>query len=615
MTTPTQARTELDAVTIRFAGDSGDGIQLTGDQFTSATAVAGNDLATLPDFPAEIRAPAGSLPGVSGFQIQFASYDVFTPGDEADVLVIMNAAALKTNLRALKPGGMLIVNTDGFGEVNLKKAGYAGNPLDDASLKGYAVYRVPIETLTVEATAGLDIASRVARTCKNFFALGLMYHMFDRPMEETLKFIQAKFAAKNPTIAEANRRVLQAGWSYADTAELFPASYRVPPARIVPGTYKNIRGNDAVALGIVAASVKSGLPAFLGAYPITPASDILHALSQYKHFGVKTFQAEDEIAGVCAAIGAAYAGALGVTLSSGPGVALKTEAMGLAHMIELPLVICNIQRGGPSTGLPTKTEQADLFQAVFGRNGETPLPVVSASTPADAFEAAYEACRIAVKFMTPVMFLSDGYIANGAEPWQIPDPDTLRPIDVSFRTNPEGYLAYARDPETLAREWVKPGTPGLEHRIGGLEKADKTGDISYDPDNHDFMVRTRAEKVARVANDMPPTPVLGDPDGDIVVVGWGSTYGSIEAAVRAVRGKGVRAAHVHLRYLNPLPNDLEGILRRYRRVLVPEINLGQLSFILRGRYLIDARGFNVVRGQPFKVSALVKAIEESLEAA
>ncbi|MBT9558382.1 MAG: 2-oxoacid:acceptor oxidoreductase subunit alpha, partial [Myxococcales bacterium] len=593
MTTAAHTRQELDAVTIRFAGDSGDGMQLTGDQFTSATAVAGNDLATLPDFPAEIRAPAGSLPGVSGFQIQFASHDIFTPGDEADVLVCMNPAALKTNLSAVRRGGMIIVNSDAFTETNLKKAGYALNPLDDQSLKDYAIHKVPIETLTLEATKGLDIPSRTAKTCKNFFALGLMYHMYQRPMEETLAFIDAKFATKTPLIAEANKRVLNAGWNFGDTAEL-GSGFVVPPARISPGTYRNIRGNDALALGIIAASVRSGLPVFLGAYPITPASDVLHLLSQYKHFGVRTFQAEDEIAGVCAAIGASFGGGLGVTLSSGPGIALKTEALGLAHMTELPLLVCNVQRGGPSTGLPTKTEQADLFQAIYGRNGECPIPVIAAATPADAFESVYEAARIAIKYMTPVFFLSDGYIANGAEPWKIPDPDALPPIDVNFVKAGEAFQPYDRDPVTLARRWVKPGTPGLEHRIGGLEKADKSGNISYDPDNHDKMTRLRAEKVARIAQEIPPTETAGDPDGDVVVVGWGSTYGSIEAAVRAARLQGIRAAHVHLRYLNPLPSDLEAVLRRFRKVLVPEINLGQLSFILRGKYLIDARGFNQV---------------------
>lgn len=607
MTTAAHTRQELDAVTIRFAGDSGDGMQLTGDQFTSATAVAGNDLATLPDFPAEIRAPAGSLPGVSGFQIQFASHDIFTPGDEADVLVCMNPAALKTNLSAVRRGGMIIVNSDAFTETNLKKAGYALNPLDDQSLKDYAIHKVPIETLTLEATKGLDIPSRTAKTCKNFFALGLMYHMYQRPMEETLSFIDAKFATKTPLIAEANKRVLNAGWNFGDTAEL-GSGFVVPPARISPGTYRNIRGNDALALGIIAASVRSGLPVFLGAYPITPASDVLHLLSQYKHFGVRTFQAEDEIAGVCAAIGASFGGGLGVTLSSGPGIALKTEALGLAHMTELPLLVCNVQRGGPSTGLPTKTEQADLFQAIYGRNGECPIPVIAAATPADAFESVYEAARIAIKYMTPVFFLSDGYIANGAEPWKIPDPDALPPIDVNFVKAGEAFQPYDRDPVTLARRWVKPGTPGLEHRIGGLEKADKSGNISYDPDNHDKMTRLRAEKVARIAQEIPPTETAGDPDGDVVVVGWGSTYGSIEAAVRAARLQGIRAAHVHLRYLNPLPSDLEAVLRRFRKVLVPEINLGQLSFILRGKYLIDARGFNQVRGQPFKVAALTQAI-------
>ncbi|MFT5430830.1 MAG: 2-oxoglutarate ferredoxin oxidoreductase subunit alpha [Myxococcota bacterium] len=606
-------RTELDAVTIRFAGDSGDGIQLTGSQFTSASAMVGNDLSTLPDFPAEIRAPAGTLAGVSGFQIQFSSYPVYTPGDAPDVLVCMNPAALKANLGELRIGATIIVNKDAFNAGNLKKAGWESNPLESDILAEYSVHEVPLESMTLEAIKDLGIPTRTAKMCKNFFALGIMYFMYNRPMDETLKFIHAKFGKKSPLIAEANARLLKAGWAFGETTEVFPTSYHVGPAKIAPGTYRNIRGNEAVAMGIVAAGQMSGLDVFLGAYPITPASDVLHALSNYKHFGVKTFQAEDEIAGVCSAIGAAFAGALGVTLSSGPGIALKGEAIGLAHIVELPLLILNIQRGGPSTGLPTKTEQADLYQAMYGRNGEAPLPVIAAAAPGDAFDAVYEAARIALKYMTPVMFLSDGYIANGAEPWQIPDLSTLKPIDVKFVTESEDFRPYARDPETLARPWAIPGTPGLEHRLGGLEKSADYGNVSYDPENHDAMCRLRAEKVARIAQEIPPSEVLGETSGDVLVVSWGSTYGSVMAGVLACQGRGHKVSHTHLRYLNPLPPDLGDLMRSFKTVLVPEINLGQLRMILRDKYLIDIKGYNEMRGQPFKVAALVEAIEAQLE--
>ncbi len=615
--TPSEKRRqEIPHVTIRFVGDSGDGIQLSGDQFTSATAVAGNELATLPDFPAEIRAPAGSLAGVSGFQIQFASHEVYTPGDQPDVLVCMNPAGLKTNLKLLRPGGILIVNTDAFSESNLRKVGYATNPLEDDSLADWTVHKVPLETLTLECIKDLDVPTRTGRMAKNFFALGIMYWMYNRPMDETLTYIDKRIGGKNATLGEANRRLLLAGHAYGETCEMFPVNFTVPQAKIAPGTYRNIRGNEALALGLVAAGVKSGLDVFLGAYPITPASDVLHQLSGYKEFGIRTFQAEDEIAGICSAIGASYGGALGVTLSSGPGIALKQEAMGLAHMVELPLVICNIQRGGPSTGLPTKTEQADLMQAIYGRNGEAPIPVIAAQSPSDAFMAAYEACRIATKYMTPVMLLSDGYIANGAEPWSIPRTEDLPAFSHHFQTSAEGFQPYGRDEQTLSRPWVRPGTPGLEHRIGGIEKAHLSGNISYDPQNHDFMCRMRAEKVQRVQQDIAPTVVNGDADGgDLLILGWGSTYGSITAAVQWARGSGLSVSHAHLRWLNPLPANLGEVLRRYKRVMVPEINLGQLVHLVRSKYLVDARPLNQVRGQPFSVGELVKAIKQMLEVA
>jgi len=611
-TPPTKRRQQLDRVVIRFAGDSGDGMQLTGMQFTTESALAGNDIGTLPDFPAEIRAPAGTLAGVSGFQVNFSSLEVYTPGDNPDVLVVMNPAALKVNIGDLKHGGILLADKDGFDAGNLKKAGYASDPLEDGSLSQYQIFVVDMTGMTLKALEDLKLSNKVASRCKNFFALGLCSWLYNRPVDPTLKWIQDKFK-RTPELVEANSRVLKTGFHFGETAELFAVQYEVKPARIPAGTYRNVTGNTAMALGLVAAATKAELPLFLGSYPITPASDILHELAQYKNFGVYTFQAEDEIAGVCSALGAAFGGAIGVTTSSGPGIALKQEAINLAVMVELPLVICNIQRGGPSTGLPTKTEQADLYQAIFGRNSDSPLPVLAAATPGDCFSMAYDAVRIAIKYMTPVILLSDGYLANGAEPWSIPSVEELPPIPVHFRTEPEGFFPYLRDPETLARPWVKPGTPGLEHRIGGIEKEDVTGNISYAPANHELMTRARARKIAAVAQDIPPTTIRGDEAGDLLVVGWGSTYGSIAAAVDEVRGRGKRVSQVHLRYLNPLPPDLGGILRRFKRVLVPEMNMGQLLMILRATFLVDAIGLNKVQGQPFKVSEIADKILKLLE--
>ncbi len=609
---PVKRREQRESVVIRFAGDSGDGMQLTGMQFTTESALAGNDIGTLPDFPAEIRAPAGTLAGVSGFQLNFSSLEVYTPGDHPDVLVAMNPAALKVNIGDLKPGGILLADKDGYDAGNLKKAGYATNPLEDGSLSRYQVIVVDMTGMTLKVLEDLKLSNKIASRCKNFFSLGLCSWLYTRPIEPTLKWIQDKFK-KTPELIEANARVLKAGYHYGETAELFAVQYEVKPARIAPGTYRNVTGNTALALGLLAAAEKAGLPLFLGSYPITPASDILHELSQYKNFGVYTFQAEDEIAGVCSALGASFGGAVGVTTSSGPGIALKQEAINLAVMVELPLVICNMQRGGPSTGLPTKTEQADLYQAIFGRNSDSPLPVLAAATPSDCFAMAYEAVRIAIKYMTPVILLSDGYLASGAEPWSIPRFEDLPPIPVHFRTEPEGFFPYLREPDTLARPWVRPGTPGLEHRIGGIEKEDVTGHISYAPANHELMTRARARKVAAVAQDIPPTPIRGDQAGDLLVVGWGSTYGSIAAAVDEVRAGGKKVSHVHLRYLNPLPPDLGDILRRFKTVLVPEMNMGQLLTILRATYLVDAVGLPKIQGQPFKVSEITRKILKLLE--
>ena len=609
---PDKRREQRESVVIRFAGDSGDGMQLTGSQFTTESALAGNDIGTLPDYPAEIRAPAGTLAGVSGFQINFSSLDIFTPGDNPDVLVVMNPAALKVNIKDLKAGGLLLADLDGFDQGNLKKAGYDSNPLEDGSLQKHQLVTVDMTGLTLRVLEDLKLSNKVAARCKNFFALGLCSWLYSRPIEPTIKWIEEKFK-KTPELVEANVRVLKAGYHFGETTEMFAVQYEIKPARIAPGTYRSITGNSALALGLVASARKAGLRLFLGSYPITPASDILHELAQYKNYGVYTFQAEDEIAGVCSALGASFGGSLGVTTSSGPGIALKQEAIGLAVMVELPLIICNVQRGGPSTGLPTKTEQADLFQAIFGRNGECPVPVIAASTPADCFAMAYEAARIAIKYMTPVILLTDGYLANGAEPWSIPRFEELPPIPVSFRTEPEGFFPYARDPVTLARPWVRPGTPGLEHRIGGIEKQDITGNISYDPANHELMTHYRARKVAAVAQDIPPTTIHGETSGDLLVIGWGSTYGSITAAVEEARAQGMRVSHVHLHYLNPLPSDLAGILQGFKKILVPEMNMGQLRMLLRATYLVDAVGLNKIQGQPFKVSEIVEGIRRALE--
>jgi 2-oxoglutarate ferredoxin oxidoreductase subunit alpha len=602
---------ELENVTIRFAGDSGDGMQLTGTQFTHTSAIFGNDISTLPDFPAEIRAPAGSLPGVSGFQINFSSRDIRTPGDEPNVLVAMNPAALRVNLPDLETGGIIIVNSDAFTELNLKKAGYDRNPLEDGSLAGYRVIAIPLSDLNANALKGLNLNKKEAERCKNFFALGMMYWLYDRPLEQTLKWIEAKFQ-KNAQIAAANSQALRAGYNYADTTELFTTHYRVRKAALAPGKYRNITGNEATALGFIAASQMAQRPLFYASYPITPASDILHELSRHKNFGVKTFQAEDEIAAMGAAIGASFSGHLGLTGTSGPGVALKSEAIGLAVMTELPVVIANIQRGGPSTGLPTKTEQADLLQAMFGRNGECPVAIVAPATPADCFAMAFEAFRIATKFMTPVFFLSDGYLANGSEPWRIPSINELPRIDVKFRTDPEGFHPYLRDKETLARPWAIPGTAGLEHRIGGLEKQHVTGNVSYHPENHEFMVRLRAEKIAGIANFIPEIEVFGKPEGKVLVVGWGGTYGAITSAVEVLQKRGESVSAIHLRYLNPFPRNLGDILSRFEKVLIPELNLGQLQLLLRARYLVDAVGLHKVKGRPFKISELMEKIEEVL---
>jgi 2-oxoglutarate ferredoxin oxidoreductase subunit alpha len=608
---------QLDRVIIRFAGDSGDGIQLTGDRFTSETALTGNDLATLPDFPAEIRAPAGSLPGVSGFQVHFADHDIFTPGDQPNVLVAMNPAALKANLKDLPKGGMLIVNTDAFSERNLQKAAYAANPLTDGSLGGFHVHEVALTSMTVEALKEVDgITSREAERSKNFFALGLMLWLYHRPTEGTLAFIEEKFG-KRPSIADANTRAFKAGYNYGETSEDFAVSYEIAPAHLAPGRYRQITGNIAISYGLIAASKLSGLRLFLGAYPITPASSILEELARHKNFGVTTFQAEDEIAACGAALGASFGGALGVTTSAGPGVVLKAEMVGLGVMLELPLLVLDIQRAGPSTGMPTKPEQADLLMVLFGRNGESPVPVVAASSPSQCFHAAIEAARIAIKYRTPVYLLSDASLANGSEPWLIPDVAGLPSIEAPFATTPnegEEFHPYKRDPETLARPWAVPGTPGLEHRIGGLEKADVTGTISYDPDNHDRMIRLRAQKVANIAADIPELEV-DDPDGDArtLVLGWGSTYGPIGAAVRRVRRDGRKVASAHLHYLNPFPRNTGDVLRRYDKVLVPEMNTGQLLKLIRAEFLVDAVGYNRVRGLPFRSSELAEAITALVE--
>jgi 2-oxoglutarate ferredoxin oxidoreductase subunit alpha len=601
---------QLERVVIRFAGDSGDGMQLTGDRFTSETAVFGNDLVTLPDFPAEIRAPAGSLPGVSGFQVHFADHDILTPGDQPNVLVAMNPAALKVNLADLPKGATVIVNTDAFTDRNLQKAGYDSSPLEDGSLADFHVHPVALSSMTVEALKDVEgITSREAERSKNFFALGLMSWLYHRPVEGTLAFIGTKFA-RRPEIADANEKAFRAGWNYGETSEDFAVSYEVAPAQLAPGTYRQISGNAALSYGLVAASRLSGLPLFLGAYPITPASGILEDLAGLKQFGVRTFQAEDEIAASGAALGAAFGGALGVTASAGPGIVLKSETVGLAVTLELPLVIVDVQRAGPSTGMPTKAEQADLLMVLFGRNSESPVPVVAASTPAGCFDAAIEAARIAIKYRTPVFLLSDAYLANGSEPWRIPDVGALPDISTEFATASEGeaFLPYRRDPETLARPWAVPGIPGLEHRIGGLEKQAETGNVSYDPENHDLMVRLRAAKVAGIAADIPELEV-DDPDGaNTLVLGWGSTYGAIQAAARRVRASGRSVATAHLHHLNPFPRNTGEVVRGYEKILVPEINLGQLRTLIRAEFLVDAIGYNKVRGRPFRAAELEDAI-------
>jgi 2-oxoglutarate ferredoxin oxidoreductase subunit alpha len=608
---PPRRRETLESAVIRFAGDSGDGMQITGSQFTNTTALFGNDLATFPDYPAEIRAPAGTLPGVSGFQVHFGAGDVYTPGDAVDALVAMNPAALRVNLPDLKAGGILIANADDFKETDLRKAGLTASPLEDHSLDRYRVFAVELTKLTRAALAELGLDAKSMDRCKNFFALGMCYWLYNRSLDATYRWLDEKFRAK-PLLAEANKRAMKAGYAFCDATEAFQVTYEVPPAKLAPGVYRNLSGNTALALGFVAAARKAGLPLFQGSYPITPASDILHELSMLKEFGVVTFQAEDEIAAIASAIGAAYGGHLAITTTSGPGMALKTEAIGLATMVELPLVIVDIQRGGPSTGLPTKTEQADLFQALFGRNSEAPVPVLAPLSPGDCFWVALEASRIAVKYMVPVIVLSDGYLANGAEPWRIPDVAELPEMSVRFRTDPDGFRPYEREPRTLARPWALPGTPGLEHRVGGLEKQDGSGNISYDPLNHERMVQMRAAKVEAVVADVPDVVPAGDPGGDLLVVGWGSTYGAITAALREVRARGRRVGHVHLRHLNPLPKNLGEVLARYRRVLVPELNLGQLHWILRARYLVDAISYPKVQGKPFKQSELEERIDEIL---
>jgi 2-oxoglutarate ferredoxin oxidoreductase subunit alpha len=612
VTQPEKNLEEVETVTIRFAGDSGDGMQLTGTQFTNTSAVVGNDISTLPDFPAEIRAPAGSLPGVSGFQLNFSSQDIKTPGDQPNVLVAMNPAALKVNLPDLEDGGTLIVNTDGFTPENLKYANYASNPLEDNSLAGYRVHKLPISTLNMNALKGnVELSRKEIDRSKNFFALGVLYWLYDRPMGNTLSWIQTKFA-KSPELAKANEIALKTGYNFADTTEVFTTHYTVKKAKIAPGKYRKLTGNEATAIGFIAASQLSGRPLFYGSYPITPASDILHELSRHKTFGVKTFQAEDEIAAVCAAIGASFAGQIGLTGTSGPGVALKQEAIGLAVMTELPLVIINVQRGGPSTGLPTKTEQADLFQAVWGRNGECPAIVVAPATPADCFHMAIEAVRLAFKYMSPVFYLSDGYLANGAEPWAIPSIDSLPKIDVTFWTDPATFMPYARDEETLARPFALPGTPGLEHRIGGIEKQHITGNVNYDPENHHLMVKLRQEKVDRAVADVPPVEVMGEQTGKVLVLGWGSTYGSIASAVEKMQKEGKSVSSAHLRHLNPFPRNLGEVLAGFETVIVPEMNLGQLCTMIRAKYLVDAVPFSKVKGRPFQIREIVRKVEEYL---
>jgi 2-oxoglutarate ferredoxin oxidoreductase subunit alpha len=607
--------TEIDDVVIRFAGDSGDGMQLTGNQFSNVTAVVGNDMVTLPDFPAEIRAPAGTLPGVSAFQIHFSSNDIHTPGGSPDVLVAMNPAALKLHLDELKPHGTLIVNQDAFTQRNLERVGFDSNPLEDHSLDAYRLISVPITDLTRKALDETSLTAKEKDRSKNFFALGIMYWLFNRPHDPTVRWLEKKFAAR-PELAQANLLALRGGMAYAAATEVFQSTYEVPPARQQAGRYRGINGNSALAMGLVAAARQAGLTLFQGSYPITPASDILHELSRYKNYDVITFQAEDEIAAVSSAIGASYAGALGITSTSGPGLALKGEAMGLAVMTELPLVVIDVMRAGPSTGMPTKPEQSDLLMALHGRHGESPMPVLAPSTPGDCFWIAFEAARIAIKYMTPVMILSDGYLANGTEPFRLPAVSDLPEVPVAFAEAGEGgFRPYLRNPSTLGRPWARPGTPGLEHRIGGLEKSDGTGNVDYDPGNHEHMIRLRAEKVERVARDFPATEVVGPESGELLILGWGGTFGAIRSAVLRCHGKGLPVAHAHLRLLNPFPSDLGEILGRYRSVLIPELNTGQLLQLVRSRYLIDAMGYNKVQGRPFTVEEIQDRIEKLLEVA
>jgi 2-oxoglutarate/2-oxoacid ferredoxin oxidoreductase subunit alpha len=608
-----KADEQRESVVIRFAGDSGDGMQLAGMQFTAESALAGNDIATLPDFPAEIRAPAGTIAGVSGFQINFSSGEVFTAGDEPNVLVAMNPAALKANIDDVPANGVIIIDREAFTEANIKRAGYTANPVTDHSLDKFQVFQVDITKLTTHALHDSGLNNRAVFRCRNMFVLGMISWLYQRPMESTIKWLEGRFK-RTPDVLNANLRALRAGYNYGETTEMFASSYQVPPARIIPGTYRNITGNSATALGFVAAAVKAERPLFLGSYPITPASDVLHELAGYKNFPIYTFQAEDEIAGVTAAVGAAFGGAIAITTTSGPGMNLKAEAVGLAVKTELPVIVTDIQRAGPSTGMPTKPEQADLLMAMYGRHGESPIPIIAASTPGDCFDCAYEAVRIAVKYMTPVILLTDGQLANGAEPWLLPDLSKLPPIQIEFRTDPNGFHPYVRDAETLSRPWAIPGTPGLEHRIGGLSSEDITGNVSYSPANNELMVRTRARKIAGIAREIPPCEVFGDEQGGaLVVLGWGSTYGSIREAVKQLREKRKGVSHIHVRYLNPLPSDLGEKLRSFKKVMVAEMNMGQLLKMVRAEYLIDAVGCNKIQGRPFKVSELTNRISRALE--
>ena len=613
-TTTSKEVIEIESATVRFAGDSGDGMQLAGTQLTNTSALAGNDVATFPDFPAEIRAPRGTLAGVSGFQIHFASTDIYTPGDSLNALVAMNPAALKTNLADLQDGGILVCNEDAFEKKGLAQAGYETNPLEDDSLSKYQLFKVPMTTLTRLAVEGLGLSQKEADRCRNFFAMGLVYWLYGRSLDPTARFIDEKFGKKIPAVAEANLKALKAGRNYGETTDAFISSYQVDRAKLKPGKYRNMMGNEALAWGMVTAAKLSKKELFLGSYPITPASDILHELSKFKNFGVKTFQAEDEIAAVTSTIGAAFGGAMSITTSSGPGIALKGEAIGLAVMLELPMIIINIQRGGPSTGLPTKTEQSDLWQALYGRNGECPMPVIAARSPSDCFDVAQEAWRISTRFMLPVMLLSDGYIANGSEPWRIVDFNELEPIPVTHPTadDADGFMPYARD-EKLARPWAIPGTPGLMHRIGGLEKQDITGNVSYDADNHQHMTNVREQKVANIANDIPEQELHGQSSGDVLVLSWGGTYGACRTAVTDLQNKGHAVSHAHLRYLKPFPRNLETILRSFKKVIIPELNMGQLRFVIRSEFLIDAIGLNKVQGKPFSVSEVVSFVGDHLK--